>query len=310
MRTLITVLLLSGCGGGFVDNNPRCTHDVFDWFGGLVQHLDQGEDFKFNYNPGAGNVDKIIGGYVTENTNTDFYWYTTYANGFYLSKSTTQGIGTAYVNGDVDVLLVEDVEDTLGDSWRRVVREERGGCTGRVTSYLTSETGELDWPSIQGEINNSPTVIDYSIVSGERVEYTRTYEPSKSEKWVRVGFWNAALENQYSETWEYGDEEGTNEVTVRADGTSIVEFWRSYPSNSGTMERIGSTDGLFSGGTHSEFTQGPVDKEPDWDIVSDQEYDGSGSAVWTHKSGTVCDLDFESDGDCSYKCDDGSKGDC
>jgi hypothetical protein len=310
MRTLIAVLLLSGCGGGFVDKNPRCSNDVFDWFGGLVKHLDQGEDFKFNYNPALGNVDKIVGGYVTENTNTDFYWYTTYSDGFYLAKSTTQGIGTAYANGDVDVLLVEDIEDSLNDSWRSIVREERGGCSGRVTSYITSDQGDFDWPSIQSDINNGTSVLEYSIVSGTRVEYTRTYEPNNSEKRVRVGFWNAAMEDQYSETWEYGEEEGTNEMLIRADGTSTVEFWWSYPSNTGTMERIGVTEGFFSGATHSEFTQGPVDKKPDWDIVSDREYDGSGTAVWSHKGGTVCDLEFESNGDCSYACDDGTKGDC
>jgi hypothetical protein len=309
MRILIASFLLSACGGGFVDSSPRCKHDVFDWFGGLVMHLDQGEDFKFNYDPRYGNVDKVVGGYTTENSNTDFYWYTTYSSGYFLRKSTTQGIGTAYVNGDLDVLWVEDVEDSAENSWRNVVREERGGCAGRMTS-LSANLGDIDWANLQTQINESPTVLDYTIVSPERVEYTRVYEPSNSEKWVRVGAWNSEFENHYSETWESGQQEGTNEVVIRADGTSLNEFWVEYPSDSGKQERIGTREGRFSGAEHSEFTQGVVGKKPDWDIVSDMEYDGSGTATWTHKNGTVCDLDFEADGECSYACDDGTKGDC
>jgi hypothetical protein len=309
MRVLIASLLLSACGGGFVESSPRCNHDVFDWFGGLVMHLDQGEDFKFNYDPRYGNVDKIVGGYTTENTNTDFYWYTTFSNGFYLRRSTTQGIGTAYVNGDLDVLLVEDVEDSLNDSWRNVLREERGGCVGRMTSFST-EVGDMDWSALQNQVNDASTVLDYTIVSPDRVEYSRIYEPSKSEKWVRVGAWNSEYEDRYAETWESSQQEGTREVVIRADGTSVEEFWEEYTSNSGKEERIGTREGRFSGAEHSEYTQGPVGKKPDWDIVSDMGYDGAGSATWTHKSGTVCELNIKANGKCSYTCDDGTKGDC
>lgn len=309
MRVLIASLILGACGGGFIQSDPRCNHDVFDWFGGLVMHLDQGDDFKFNYAPPYGNVEKVVGGYVTENTNTDFYWYTTYANGFYLRKSTTQGIGTAYVNGDVDLLLVEDVEDALDNTWRNVVREERGGCSGRMTSY-TADVGDLDWADIQTQINKASTVLNYTIVSPDRVDYTRIYAPSNGKKWTRVGAWDSALEDRYEETWENGEEEGRNEVVIQNDGKSIETFWHTYASNSGMQERIGTTQGHFSGAEHSEFTQGPVDKKPDWDIVSDLEYDGSGSATWTHKSGTVCELNFKASGKCSYTCDDGTQGDC
>ena len=309
MRVFIIGFLLSACGGGFVDSSPRCGHDVFDWFGGLVMHLDQGEDFSFNYDPRYGNVDKVAGGYITENSNTDFYWYTTYANGFYLTKSTTQGIGTAYENGDLDVLFAEDVEDTLGDTWRNVTREERGGCTGKITT-MSADDGDLDWAALQSDILNADTVIDYSIASPDRVEYTSVYEPSGSSKRTRIGVWDSNFTDTYTESWESGQSEGTGEVTVRADGTYSESFWQVFPGNAGDVERIGTTEGRFDGSYEQDYTQGPPGKKPDWYIESIYQYDGSGEATWTHKDGTVCDLTVKSNGNCTYTCDNGQGGDC
>ena len=153
---------------------------------------------------------------------TDFYWYTTYANGYFLTKSTTQGIGTAYENGDLDVLLVEDVEDVLGDSWRYVSREERGGCKGRI-SEMSSDSTSLDWSDFQVQLNSSSRVTDYNIVSTERVEYTQTYNPSgQSVRSVRV----LAVEftGRYTENWENGQSEGSSEMEVGFDGTSSETF--------------------------------------------------------------------------------------
>jgi hypothetical protein len=310
MRVFLPALMVSACGGGFVDSSPRCGHEVFDWFGGLVMHLEQGEDFSFNYDPRYGNVDKVAGGYITENTNTDFYWYTTYTDGYYLSKSTTQGIGTAYQNGDLDVLYAEDVEDVLGDTWRNVVREERGGCSGRIASLTTDTDEALKWAALQADIIGSNLVVDYSIVSPERVEYTSVYESSSAYRRVRTGAWTSDFRDSYSETWEDGQSEGTGEMAIRADGTYSESFWQVFPGNAGDLERIGTTDGRFNGGMEQELTQGSPNKIPDWYIQASYDYDGSGEATWTHKDGTVCDLTFKANGNCTYTCDDGGSGDC
>ena len=307
MRRIVPLVLLSACGGNFVDSSPRCGHDVFDWFGGLVQHLDQGDGFAFNYVPPEVNVSQINGGYITDNENTDFYWYKTYADGFYLTKSTTQGIGTAFENGDLDVLYVEDVVDSLEDEWRVVVREERGGCDGRRSVMFTSPE-DLAWSEIQSDIGNDATVTDYTIVSKDRVEFTETYSPSKNVGRVRIGEWKSDQTSSYSETWENGSSEGTSDVSIAADGTSIEEFWQLYPDSD--VERMGSTLSKFDGSYHQEYTQGAPGKTPDWDIVSDVNYDGSGTAVWINQDGTVCDLVFKANGNCTYSCDNGQDGEC
>ena len=51
-------------------------------------------------------------------------------------------------------------------------------------------------------------------------------------------------------------------------------------------------------------------QEPDWEIVEDVAYDGSEVAVWTSSDGTVCDLEVDVDGDCTYECDSGQAGNC
>ena len=309
MRFLVCVLGLTACGGGFVDNSPRCGNDPFDWFGGLVQHLDQGEDFAFSYNPGQSNIGKIAGGYITNNANTDFYWYTTYEDGYYLTQSTTQGIGTAYENGDVDVLYAEDVEDVLGDTWRRVVREERGGCDGRFTEIYTDDE-DLDWAELQSDVLASDESTEYTIVSSDRVEYTSTYAPSDSTSRVQVGSWNSDYETEYSETWEDGQNEGTSEVFVDSDGSYRDEFWQVFQGNDGKIERLGVTLGAFDGSTVQDYTQGSPGQTPDWTIHAEYNYDGSGRATWVYSDDTVCDLVIKASGNCTYTCDNGQSGDC
>ena len=210
MKGAVPLLLLTACGGNFVDSSQRCEHDVFDWFGGLVQHLEQGDGFAFNYVPDQGHVSKVAGGYITNNPDTDFYWYTTYANGHYLQKSTTQGIGTAWTSGDLDVLLVEDVEDVLDDDWRMIRREERGGCKGRI-SEMSSSSDDLDWGDFQLALNSDAVVTEYTIISSDRVDYTRVYEPSKNENLERTGNWLSDHTGSYSETWKDGSSEGSSE---------------------------------------------------------------------------------------------------
>jgi len=309
MRGVLWVLLLPACGGNFVDRTPRCEHDVFDWFGGLVEHLDKGDGLAFNYEPEQGHIAKVAGGYITNNADTDFYWYTTYSNGYYLTKSTTQGIGTAYENGDVDLLLVEDVEDVLGDTWRYVSREERGGCKGRI-SEMSSDTDSLDWSDFQVQLNNNSRVTDYNIVSKDRIEYTQTYKASGSVSSDRTGFWLSNLTGRYTETWENGQSEGSSEMDVSFDGTASEAFWAEYPSNDGRQERTGTRLYNFDGSQRAEYTQGRVGQEPDWEIVEDVSYDGSEEAVWTASDGTVCDLEVDVEGRCTYECDNGQSGNC
>lgn len=307
MRRMIPLVLLTACGGNFVDNSPRCSHDVFDWFGGLVHHLDQGDGFAFNYVPPEVNVARINGGYITENENTDFYWYKTYTDGYFLEKSTIQGIGTAYSSGDLDVLYVEDVVDSLEEEWRVVVREERGGCDGR-RSVMYGDQGDIDWADIQAGIGDDASETVYTIMSSDRVEFTETYEPSKSISRVRVGAWSSDRSTQYSETWQNGNSEGSSEVSISPEGTSTEDFWELYSDSD--LERIGTSLTKFDGSVHSEYTQGEPGKEPEWEIVSDVNYDGSGLAVWTYNDGTVCDLVFKANGNCTYTCDNGQDGDC
>ena len=163
MKRMIPLVLLTACGGNFVDNSPRCGHDVFDWFGGLVHHLDQGDGFSFNYVPPELSVARINGGYITENSNTDFYWYKTYADGYYLEKSTIQGIGTAYSSGDLDVLYVEDVVDSLEDTDKlneEVMRECRVAGIAKVgdpvvivcgTTYGRGATNQIKVEYLQND---------------------------------------------------------------------------------------------------------------------------------------------------------------
>ena len=145
-------------------------------------------------------------------------------------------------------------------------------------------------------------------MSSDRVDFTETYEPDRNTSRVRVGSWTSDRNTQYSETWQNGSSEGSSEVTVSADGTSTEEFWEFYGDSD--VERIGTSLTKFDGSVPSEYTQGEPGEDPEWDIVSDRNYDGSGTAVWTYSDGTVCDLVFRANGNCTYTCDNGQDGDC
>jgi len=303
MVPMFFVFSLFGCGGGFLDDTS-CQHDVFDWYPGLSMYLDAGSDLGFTIAPEQSYIEKINGEFITNNADTDFYWYTTYSGAYFLDKSTTQGIGTAYTNGDLDILYVTDVEDSLGDNWRMARRETRTGCTGSYTSGLTEVNG-LNWNSVQNDIDGY-VATNYTIASKDRVDFSSSTSGS-GYSWDQSGSVFSDLEETWVTEWSEGRTEFFSNTNYLPDGTRFSEWEQSDDQ----IDYVGTDDEAVNGAVTTDYTIAESGKNPYARIQMVYQYNGSGSGTWTDiQDGTVCDMDVTAAGKCTYECDDGSSGNC
>jgi hypothetical protein len=303
MGRLLLIFSLTGCGGGFLDQTS-CQHDIFGWYPGLSMYLDEGSDLGFTIAPEQSYIDKINGAFITNNAETDFYWYTTYSGQYYLNKSTTQGIGTAYTNGDLDILYVTDIEDTLGDEWRTARRETRTGCSGSFTTAETDISG-LNWGSIQTEIEQYVST-DYTIASDDRVNFTSTSSGS-GYSWSQTGSVFSDLDETWVTEWTEGQTEYFSNANYFSDGTR----YSNWEQSDNSVEYKGTDESGVNGSVTSDYTIAELGKNPYARIHMVYQYSGVAAGTWTDlDSGTVCDMDITASGRCTYECDDGSSGNC
>jgi hypothetical protein len=294
---------MTGCGGGFLDETS-CQYDVFGWYPGLSMYLDDGSDLGFTISPEQSYIEKINGAFITNNADTDFYWYTTYSAPYFLTESTTQGIGTAYLNGDLDVLYVTDVVDTLGDTWRTARRETRSGCRGSYTIADTDETG-LSWGSIQSELEQYVST-EYTIASKDRVDFN-TSMSGTGYSWSEKGSVFSDLEETWVTEWSEGQTDYFSNANFFPDGTRYSEWEQS---DNDTVF-VGIDDSAVNGSVTSDYTIAEIGKNPYARIHMVYQYNGAAAGTWTDmQSGTVCDMDITASGKCTYECDDGTSGNC
>ncbi len=303
MGRLLFILSLTGCGGGFLDETA-CQYDVFDWYPGLTTYLDEGSDLGFTVFPEQSYIDEINGTFITSNDDTDFYWYTTYSGPYYLTESTTQGIGTAYTNGDLDVLYVTDVEDTLGDMWRTAQRETRTGCNGSFTSAFTDVTG-LSWGDIQSDLEQYAAT-NYTIASKDRVDFNTSIS-SSGYSWSRTGSAFSDFDQTWVTEWSEGQTDFFSNANFFSDGTRFSEWEQS----DNDVMYVGTDDSGVNGSRTTNYTIAEIGKSPYAKINLVYQYEGSAAGTWTDlDSGTVCDMNITASGRCTYECDDGTSGDC
>jgi hypothetical protein len=279
------LLALAACTT-WIDQKPACKYDVYDWSDDLLAHILTGPgDGTFDYDPEDTPRNRIAGRYKP--ASGDFTWETGYADEYWLKAASVAGYGTAYHDGDLDILYTTTSTDVLGvvsDETRRVLRE---GCNMVVESWTDDdvenafvETGAYD---AADSYHWESSVPGYHFQGGSRQNLSYT--------------WNQDADNgTYSESYAWapsGKGEGVWSGECLDTGCSCEA---SYVTR-------------FDGGAESDIVI-TCDDAPYADYHDDYDYDGSGTARYTYPDGGTCDLVTDQTGNCRYTCSDGSEGSC
>ncbi len=281
---LLALLSLAGCVT-WIDEQPACRFDVAPWSDDLEAHIMSGDGSgAFDYDPVDTPRNDIKGRY---NVNTgDYTWSTTYANSYYITAGSVSGYGTAYHTGNLDILQTTTLTDVLGNTLTGNERTRRQGCN------TTTETWSQD---DQSDLFTS----------------TGTYTSDTSYTWTAdvPGYtWKGSMQSNLSRTETVTADDGSyaSQITTKPEGTA--EGTIAFTDTSGD-DFSGSYKMRFDGGTEETLAE-TKNGAAVASIVTNYNYDGSGTETDTYADGSRCDFSIATDQSCTYSCSDGSTGSC
>lgn len=289
---MLILALLTGCGvlgGSYLSNDLACEHDVYDWWGGLTQHINygskSGDKIEWAYPPYEGWISRYLGNYDTESG--DYTMRQQYVDEHYMESFTAVGYGTAYENGDLDLLHTVTEVDMLGEQTVYQVRHERTGCEGSMRTT---------WPE---GVDNTPFTTTYTIKSPTQVEMLTSYDDVDYQigKLVDSDF---NVTGSIASSWEGGSYSAsyTNDVDLN--------YSASWTQTTEDYYFVGTTSSDITGRTSVSYEVFSGD-----DLVasrsSTRNYDGSGTGTYEEPGRDLsCDITYRSNGSCTYDC--GSQG--
>ncbi len=283
MSFALALLVLPGCAT-WIDQEPGCEYNVYDWSDDLLAHIMSGDGSgEFDYDPADTPRNSLKGSYDVDSG--DYSWSVDYASSYFLIDTQVEGYGTAYHNGDLDILQTITTTDVLADQYVSVERTKREGC--QVTTATASDESMSDAFVQVGTYTDESTFEWEADVSGY--------------SWQ--GSWHANLSR--TETVVADDGSYTSQITTKPEGTADgdVAFTSSGYDYSGTYLR------RFDGGVEETLTQSQGG-ETTANITTNYDYDGSGTETYRYPDGSKCDVVVTADQACSYTCSDGSSGSC
>ena len=279
----ILVLLSPGCAT-WLDQEPACRFNAYDWSDDVLSNVMAGEgDGSFDLDPEDTPRSNVSGSY---NVNTgDYDWSIRYAKQYFLKTGEVAGYGTAYHNGNLDILQTSSFTDTLGDEYIVNERTLRQGCA------MTTETWTADDQSDLITQSGKYTSDSEYLWEGELSGYT----------------WTGSRHANLSRTETFKADDGTYYSQQTAKPEGIVEGDLEY-SDSGS-DYAGTTLRRFDGGQEFKLTVTEGGQQSAT-IVGDYDYSGEGSETYTYPDGSTCTVTVESSGACAYTCSDGASGAC
>ncbi len=280
---IAVAFVLPGCAT-WIDQEPGCTFDVFDWSDDLLSNIMSGDGSgAFDYDPEDTPRNNIKGSYDVDSG--DYMWSIDYAASYFIIDGKVSGYGTAYHNGDLDILQATTSTDVLGAQFVVNERTRREGC--KMTSELWSQDDQSDLLTQVGTYKSASDYEWSADVSGY------TYK----------GSWHANLSR--TETLVADDGSYSSQITTKPEGTASgdIAFTQGGYDFSGTYKR------RFDGGVEEALTE-TKNGDAVATIATDYNYDGSGTETQSYADGTRCDFTTTADQTCSYTCSDGSSGGC
>lgn len=269
------MVALSGCNK-WIDQEPACRYDVYDWSNDLLSHIRAGDGLgAFDYDPEDVPRQTLRGSYDAESG--DYGWITAYAPSYFLTGSEVEGYGTAWHNGDLDILQTESATDVLGVSLIHTDRVKRVGC-GMVVESWSREDESDRFAQVGAYIDD--TIFSWS---------------SNVPGYTRQGSWHANLSR--TETIEADDGTYYSSITTKPAGFAegVIAWTDSDFQYDGTTRR------RFDGGTETVVSQvrdGVIVAE----VTTNTDYDGSGTTTYAYSDGSLCELTMTVSGYCTDSC--------
>jgi hypothetical protein len=282
------LFVVVGCGSSSWIETPTCGLDAYGWSDDLLAHILAGDGSgAFSYDPVDAPRVSVDGAY--DPSSGDFTWTELYDSDYYLSSREVEGYGTAYHDGDLDVLYTITTVDILDDESATDVRFKREGCGA-------------DWWSW-------PTGDDSTILhrTGEYNSATSFRWTAEDDTWDYEGELSSDLASSITYDAKDGNWEQTSETGN--DGVSHTTFSGATYCLLSDTECEGETTIAFDGGEHYTATAtsgGDAYAELDGTF----KYNGDGVLTIDYAQGVSCDYTFDAGGCDTYSCDDGQKGSC
>jgi hypothetical protein len=283
-------LLMVGCTS-WIDREPACGKDVYSWSDDLLSYLLTGDGSgEFDFDPEDVPRGQVAGAYKPKSG--DFDYETTYTGEFYISSSETSGFGTVYHNGDLDLLYETLSTDRLDEEFTNSYRVERQACKMTISSWAgESDATEAGVFTQTGEYTDDST-FEWTYGDG-------TYS------------WSGANRRNQSSTVivEANDGSYFSKRSYVPEGTASEE-WEGPCGGDYTC--AGVTDTRFNGDVvqdYSAFDGNTKIADMHWEY----DYGGGGTGTGTFYDGNStieCSYEENSNGKCTYSCDDGSDGTC
>lgn len=281
------LLLLLGCDTldpTWIDQRPACAAEPYTWADDLESWVLAGPgDGSFDLDPADEPRTGLSGSY--DPATGDFAWSVAFADEYWLDSSeVSDGFGTAWHNGDLDVEFTVQTTDMLGNSSSTGNRVLREGCAETRWSWDAT----ADEPTFT-ELNGT--------WSAHSFDWTVASDSAE---------WSGSLADDLTRTTDYVVEGDDEHVVDHPDGTSDREF----AITGDTYDYAGSSHTAFDGSYTSDYAITQNGKSV-CDVTEAHDYSGDGTAHYDCGNDSFdCDYTVKDDGSCSYTCTDGEKGSC
>lgn len=286
------VALLIACGG-WIDQDAGCGKSIYDWSDDLLAHILTGDGSgSFDYDPVDEPRTNIQGVYNASSGN--FSYEIKYKDGYWLESGVVEGYGTAFHNGDLDIVYTETLTDKLGVEFQTGYRVERKGCN-MATSYWTGTADMLE----AGEVTSAFTEL------GEYASDTK-YEWEAADSSYQ---WNGSLKDNLARELDGLALDGSAAVVSIQKPNGTVD--RDWTQVCGDYNCVGTDTQAFNGDWSQVYQI--LDGET---VVGDASftfpYEGGGSGTIVSYEGNqtiTCTYTYTGNA-CNYSCDNGQQGRC
>lgn len=294
-RMLVLTALL-GCSSLFgsapakvwIDTTPACTYAVQGWSDDLLGYIASGDGSgSFDFDPEDEPRTALSGAY--DPADGAFDWQVNFDGDYFLDRVDVEGEGTVYHDGDLDLLWTSTTRDVLDQVFTSHERRVREGC-------------DVTWVTWDDGAEDAALRFDGRYQDDATFEWTADYP---GYDW-RGSIWSDASSQDIIEA-----EDGSYDYRTDtfADGTQETGF------------AVDCYDGLRCKGEGERDFDGTSSQSFDVydgaDVVAHIEaefgYDGDGTQVIAYTDGDTVSCTFDVSDDlssCSYRCDDGSRGQC
>lgn len=310
---MVLLLALVGCGdgGNYLNSELACEHDVFGWWEDDLTHfVDRGTPVDGAANQVEWRLDSdlsykgvLLGKYNALNGN--FEYRNNYAGNYYLKHAATDetfnNFGTVYRNGNMDVRAKIIVEDRNGDTFSYVRRDVRTKCNGTMAFRNELPNGTI--PS------RPDTVIDYEIVSVDRIKWEGTIVNQAGVVSYGVGSWYS--DGRQEGLWETPDGEDNVTTTRKRKTNGSLEV-----ASAGDLGKSGYS---FTYDLERKVSGLTIEDEVRYALQTTEErvrfhyeraMDGTGTGTATYASGEACTVSFNGWDGCDWQCDGNSNPSC